>query len=216
VPPSCIKESVMGLFGSSLNVSPADFPDAAEVLAPGEETAPGLAVLAGGCFWCTEVVYRELDGVQAVVSGYAGGSRDTADYDSVCTGRTDHAEVIQVVYDPARVGYDRLLKVFFSVAHDPTQLDRQGNDVGHQYRSAIFYANEAQHRVAAAYIRQLDGADVFKAPIVTRLEPLQAFFEAEHYHQNYAALNPGQPYIAAVAMPKVDKLRAYFGASLKR
>lgn len=206
----------MGLFGSRLNVTPADFPDATEVLAPGEEAAPALAVLAGGCFWCTEAVYRELDGVQAVVSGYAGGSRDTADYDSVCTGRTDHAEVIQVVYDPARIGYHRLLKVFFSVAHDPTQLDRQGNDVGRQYRSAIFYANEAQHRVAAAYIRQLDGAGVFKAPIVTRLEPLQAFFEAERYHQNYAALHPGQPYIAAVAMPKVDKLRAYFGDSLKR
>lgn len=200
---------------SSLRVRPADFPDALEdtPLAP----APGraLAVLAGGCFWCVEAVYRELDGVLAVVSGYSGGSRETADYQSVCTGRTDHAEVVQVVYDPSRLSFGTLLKIFFSVAHDPTQLDRQGNDIGRQYRSAIFYTDDSQRHVAEAYIRQLDAAQVFERPIVTRLEPLREFFEAEAYHQNYAALNPGQPYIQAVAAPKVEKLRAYFGERLK-
>ena len=206
----------MALFGSSSNVSPREFPDPS--LDPVSEAPNGgraLAVLAGGCFWCVEVVYRELDGVLEVVSGYAGGTDGTANYEAVCTGRTDHAEVIQVVYDPSRITFGTLLKVFFSVAHDPTQLNRQGNDVGRQYRSAIFYADAQQKQVAEAYIKQLDQAGVFKSPIVTRLEPLEDFFEAERYHQNYAALNPGQPYIAAVAMPKLDKLRNYFGDALK-
>lgn len=201
--------------GGALKISPKEFPDPVDDIAAGAESAPALAVLAGGCFWCTEAVYRELDGVQQVVSGYAGGSAETADYRTVCTGSTDHAEVIQIAYDPAVVSFGQLLKVFFSVAHDPTQRDRQGNDVGRQYRSAVFYASEAQRRIAEAYIRQLDAAGVFSRPIATRLEPLDAFFEAERYHQNYAALNPGQPYIAAIALPKVAKLRAYFGEALK-
>lgn len=206
----------MALFGSSRKTSPGDFPDPAVDETPAGDSGRALAVLAGGCFWCTEAVYRELDGVLEVVSGYAGGSSGTANYEAVCTGRTDHAEVIQVVYDPARISFGRLLKIFFSVAHDPTQRDRQGNDVGRQYRSAIFYADTQQKQVAEAYIRQLDQAGVFNAPIATRLESLQDFFEAERYHQNYAALNPGQPYIAAVAMPKVEKLRAYFGDALRK
>ncbi|WP_051278288.1 peptide-methionine (S)-S-oxide reductase MsrA [Solimonas flava] len=200
-------------FGGSLKISPKDVPAAA--YDPPESGAPKLAVLAGGCFWCVEAVYRELDGVLAVTSGYAGGSAQTADYKAVCTGDTGHAEVVQIAYDPARTSFGKLLKIFFTVAHDPTQLNRQGNDVGTQYRSAIFYADAQQRQVAEAYIAQLDAAGVYKAKIVTRLEPLQAFFEAEAYHQNYAALHPDQPYIAAIALPKVDKLRAYFGEDLK-
>ena len=191
-----------------------DFPD--PVFDPAETAAaPRLAVLAGGCFWCVEAVYRELEGVLAVVSGYSGGSAQTADYEAVCTGRTDHAEVVQIQYDPARVSFGRLLKIFFAVAHDPTQLNRQGNDIGRQYRSAVFYADAGQKAVAEAYIQQLDAAQVFDAPIATKLEPLEAFFEAEAYHQNYAALHPRQPYIAAIAAPKVEKLRAYFSEALK-
>ncbi|WP_029922241.1 peptide-methionine (S)-S-oxide reductase MsrA [Nevskia soli] len=204
------------LFGGSLKISPKNFPDPAYdaplQAAPGRE----LAVLAGGCFWCVEAVYRDLEGVLEVVSGYSGGSEETADYKSVCTGSTEHAEVIQIAYDPSRLSFGKLLKIFFSVAHDPTQLNRQGNDVGTQYRSAVFYANDEQRLVTERYIRQLDAAEVFGRPIVTRLEPLEQFFEAEAYHQNYAELHPDQPYIAAVALPKVEKLRQYFGDSLKK
>ena len=204
----------MGLFGGGgLKVSPSEVPAAA--FDPAESGGDKLAVLAGGCFWCVEAVYRELDGVRAVTSGYAGGSAATADYKTVCTGQTDHAEVIQIVYDPQKTRFGKLLRIFFAVAHDPTQLNRQGNDVGTQYRSAIFYADAQQKAVAEAYIAQLDAAGVFKSKIVTRLEPLQEFFVAEAYHQNYAELHPDQPYIAAVALPKVDKLRAYFGDDLK-
>jgi peptide-methionine (S)-S-oxide reductase len=204
------------LFGGSLKISPRDFPapayDAPLQAAPGRK----LAVLAGGCFWCVEAVYRELEGVLAVVSGYSGGSEDTADYKTVCTGSTEHAEVVQIAYDPSRLSFGALLKIFFSVAHDPTQLNRQGNDIGTQYRSAVFYTDEEQKLIAERYIAQLDAAKVFGRAIVTRLEPLEKFFEAEGYHQNYAELHPDQPYIAAVALPKVDKLREYFGESLKR
>jgi peptide-methionine (S)-S-oxide reductase len=207
--------SLLGGNGN-LRVSPREFPDPAYDAPLSGAPTRSLAVLAGGCFWCVEAVYRELDGVLEVVSGYSGGSAETADYRSVCTGRTEHAEVIQIVYDASRVTLGRLLKIFFSVAHDPTQLNRQGNDVGTQYRSAIFYLDEAQKALAEAYIRQLDEAAVFSHPIVTQLEPLQAFFVAEAYHQNYADLHPGEPYIAHVALPKVEKLRAYFGDQLKR
>lgn len=206
---------VGSLFGGGLKISPKDFPEAAfdepKAAVPGRR----LAVLAGGCFWCVEAVYRELDGVLQVVSGYSGGSAEDADYQTVCTGRTEHAEVVQIAYDPSRITLGKLLKIFFSVAHDPTQLNRQGNDIGTQYRSAVFYADEQQKQVAERYIRQLDEAKVFSRPIVTRLEPLEQFFEAEGYHQNYAELHPDQPYIAAVAAPKVEKLRAYFGDALK-
>ncbi|WP_028080386.1 peptide-methionine (S)-S-oxide reductase MsrA [Solimonas soli] len=204
---------VGSLFGGSLKVSPKDVPAAA--YDPPEGAGTRLAVLAGGCFWCVEAVYRELDGVLSVTSGYAGGTAETADYKTVCSGQTGHAEVIQIAYDPARTSFGKLLKIFFAVAHDPTQLNRQGNDVGTQYRSAIFYADDQQKDVAERYIAQLDAAGVYRARIVTRLEPLQDFFVAEGYHQNYAALHPDQPYIAAVALPKVDKLRAYFGEDLK-
>ncbi|MDP3858797.1 MAG: peptide-methionine (S)-S-oxide reductase MsrA [Stagnimonas sp.] len=199
--------------GSSLRISPRDFP--APDYDPPASGARAEAVLAGGCFWCVEAIYRELDGVLDVVSGYSGGSAETADYKAVCTGRTEHAEVIQIAYDPAKLSFGALLRIFFAVAHDPTQLNRQGNDLGTQYRSAIFYADPQQKEVAERYIAQLDRAEVFTAPIVTRLEPLADFFVAEADHQNYAALNPGQPYIQAVSTPKLEKLRAYFGEALK-
>lgn len=202
--------------GTGLRVSPRYVP--AAVVDEPRSATPGrkLAVLAGGCFWCVEAVYREVDGVLDVVNGYSGGSAETADYKTVCTGRTEHAEVVQIAYDPSRTSFGALLKIFFAVAHDPTQLNRQGNDLGTQYRSAVFYADDEQQRIARAYIEQLDAAQVYGAPIVTRLEKLDDFFEAEAYHQNYAALHPNEGYIAGVALPKVDKLRRYFGEVLKR
>jgi peptide-methionine (S)-S-oxide reductase len=183
-------------------------------VSPGSGSA--AAVLAGGCFWCTEAVYRQLEGVLDVVPAYAGGTKDTADYETVCTGRTNHAEAIRITYDPSRVTYGQILKVFFSVAHDPTQLNRQGNDVGRQYRSAIFYANDDERRVAEAYIKQLNDANAFTSKIATTLEPLDTFYEAETYHHDYAARNPMQPYIAFTSMPKVRKLAKYFPEKLKK
>jgi peptide-methionine (S)-S-oxide reductase len=200
--------------GASRRAPHHDFPDPPEDL-PARGSGPQTLVLAGGCFWCVEAVYRQLDGVIDVVSGYAGDRQETADYETVCSGRTNHAEVVKIVYDPARISFGRLLKVFFGSAHDPTQLDRQGNDLGRQYRSAIFYADDEQKRVAARYIEALDAAKVFRSRIVTRLEPLEAFFDAEGYHQDYAARHPFQPYIAAVSMPKVEKTRRVFSDLLK-
>jgi peptide-methionine (S)-S-oxide reductase len=194
-------------------VSPEQFPDPVVDTSPA--TGESVAVLAGGCFWCVEAVYLQLDGVRSVKSGYAGGTAETADYDTVCTGRTDHAEAVEIRFDPAKLTYGKLLKVFFSIAHDPTTKDRQGSDVGRQYRSAIFYAGEEQKRVAEAYITQLDAAKVFDRPIVTEVVPLERFYEAEAYHQNYAARNPAQPYIAYTALPKVKKVRQYYADQLK-
>ena len=164
------------------------------------------AVLAGGCFWCTEAAFEQLAGVSDVTSGYAGGSAAAANYQAVCGGDTGHAEVIRVTYDPQRISYEQLLDVFFD-AHDPTQLNRQGNDVGTQYRSAIFYADEAQKQAAEAKISELSTSGKFPRPIVTTLEPLVEFFPAEDYHQDYARQNPEQPYIQAVSVPKVCKVR---------
>ena len=175
-----------------------------------EEPQSAVAVLAGGCFWCTEAVFEKLEGVSNVVSGYAGGNEDDANYQAVSNGLTDHAEVIAITYDPAVISYGRLLRIFFSVAHNPTHLNRQGNDIGRQYRSAVFFANDDEKRVAEAYIAQLTEAQVFDDPIATTLEPLTRFFPAEDYHQDYAELTPRQPYAAAVALPKVEKLRKQF------
>jgi peptide-methionine (S)-S-oxide reductase len=174
------------------------------------------AVLAGGCFWCVEAVFKELRGVTSVRSGYAGDTAETANYRTVCSGRTNHAEAIEVRYDASQTTFGQLLKIHFSVAHDPTQLDRQGNDMGRQYRSAVFFADDEQKRVAEAYIQQLNEARVFNHPIVTTLEPLVAFYPAEDYHQDYAARNPNQPYVAYIAQPKVEKLRENFRDRLKR
>ena len=173
------------------------------------------AVLAGGCFWCVEAVYLNLKGVSSVKSGYAGGSAETADYETVSTGTANHAESVEVLYDPSRISYGQILKVFLSIAHDPTQLNRQGPDTGRQYRSAIFYLDDEQKRIAQAYIDQLNKARVFDAPVVTEVVPLEAFFQAETYHQNYAARNPSSPYIVVNAQPKVRKVRAYQEAKEK-
>jgi peptide-methionine (S)-S-oxide reductase len=199
--------------GLGLRVSPDQVPDPALDIPAAEDR--GEAVLAGGCFWCTEAVFRRLQGVREVQPGYAGGRADAANYKEVCSGRTGHAEVIRIVYDAAQVSYGQLLKVFFAVAHDPTQKDRQGNDVGTQYRSAVFPMDAAQQRVAEAYVAQLTAADVFASPIATTIEPLEVFFVAESYHHDYARLNPGQSYIRYVSMPKVEKLETYFADRLK-
>ncbi|MBS3805151.1 MAG: peptide-methionine (S)-S-oxide reductase MsrA [Oleiphilaceae bacterium] len=196
-----------------LEVPKNRFPDPEQDL-PGAEGEQRV-VLGGGCFWCVEAVFLAIDGVTSVVSGYAGGSAETANYDDVCSGQTGHAEVIEVRYDPVTVSFGSLLKVFFSVAHDPTQVNRQGNDRGTQYRSAIFYENDQQKEVAEAYIRQLDEAGVFDAPIATTLEPLDAFYPAEEYHQKFAERNPFQPYVMAVAGPKLEKLREGYPDQLK-
>ena len=196
-----------------MNVSPERFPD--PDLDPGRVAGPErTAVLAGGCFWCVEAVYKQLDGVRSVTSGYAGGTAQTADYRTVCSGSTDHAEVVAVRYDPERLTFGQILKVSFSIAHDPTQLDRQGADVGRQYRSAIFCVDEEQQRVAEAYIRQLDAAKVFDSKIVTELAKLDRFYPAEEYHQDYAARHPLEPYILFNARPKVEKVKKHFAELL--
>jgi peptide-methionine (S)-S-oxide reductase len=191
----------------SLTVPPDEIP-VAELDPPA--TGEQSIVLAGGCFWCVESVYRKLRGVISAVSGYAGGTADTANYKAVCTGGTDHAEVLRVTYDAGVISLGRVLQIFFAVGHDPTHVNRQGNDVGRQYRSSIFYADETQRAVTQAYIRQLNEAKVFRATIATQLEPLTVFYPAEAYHQNYAELNPNQAYICAVSDPKVEKLRHYY------
>jgi peptide-methionine (S)-S-oxide reductase len=198
-----------------VNVSPERFPDP-EVDSTKAAGAEQVAVLAGGCFWCVEAVYKQLDGVRSVTSGYAGGTAQTADYGTVCSGATDHAEVVEVRFDPSRITFGEVLKVFFSIAHDPTQVDRQGNDVGRQYRSEIFYADDEQRRVAEAYIRQLDAAKVFDRPIATELSKLDRFYRAEDHHQDYAARHPLEPYILFTARPKVEKLKKYFADRLVR
>ena len=200
--------------GVSLRIAPNDFPDPEldETAASGERTA----ILAGGCFWCTESVFKNLEGVLEVTAGYSGGDAGTADYKTVCTGTTNHAEAIAVRYDSSRTSFGQLLKVFFAIAHDPTTRDRQGGDVGTQYRSAIFFASQEQHDVAQAYLDQIAKAGIFKTPVVTQLVPLGAFHTAEAHHQNYAELNPDQGYIRAAAQPKVEKLRTYFGDKLKQ
>lgn len=169
----------------------------------GEQTA----VLAGGCFWGVEAVFEHVKGVIDVKSGYSGGSPATAQYQTVSSGQTGHAESVQITYDPSQISYGQLLKVFFSVAHDPTELNRQGPDSGTQYRSAIFYANDEQKRIAQAYIAQLDSAKVFPRPIVTQVTELKSFNVAEAYHQDYLVNHPDEPYIVFNDMPKVENLR---------
>ena len=180
--------------------------------AKGEQTA----VFAGGCFWCTEAVFEQLAGVTNVVSGYAGGTRETAKYNLVAAGETDHAESIQITFDPSRISYGELLKVFFATSHDPTQLNKQGPDHGAQYRSAIFYANDEQRRIAKAYIEQLGQAKAFRAQIVTQVRELTQFFPAEQSHQDFVKRNPGHPYVVVNAVPKVKKTRETFAALLKK
>ena len=173
---------------------------------PGTETA----VFAGGCFWGTQTVFQRVKGVTHTEAGYSGGAANTATYDQVTTETTGHAESVQVTFDPSKITYGTLLRIFFSVAHDPTQLNRQGPDVGTSYRSAIFYANEQQRKIAQAYIAQLDAAHAFPAKIVTEVTPLKAFYKAEDYHQDYATKNPNNPYIQICDVPKTKALIAQF------
>jgi len=168
------------------------------------------AVVSGGCFWGIQAVFQHVKGVKNATSGYSGGSAATAEYEVVSTGETGHAESVKISFDPTQISYGKLLKVFFSVAHDPTQLNRQGPDTGSQYRSVIFYANEEQKQIAEAYISQLEQAKSFPRPIVTQVVPLKAFYAAEAYHQNYATLHPDNPYIAINDAPKVEHLRQQF------
>lgn len=192
------------------------FPDPVQDI---KVTAPGTqqtAVLAGGCFWGVEAVFEGLAGVSDVVSGFAGGSGATAHYQVVSTGTTGHAESVKITFDPARVSYGQLLKIFFAIAHDPTQLNRQGPDEGPQYRSAIFYENAEQKTVAEAYIQQLEAAKVFPHRIVTQVVPLDAFYPAEAYHQNFLDRNPTNPYIVYNDLPKLTELKKQFPEMLKR
>ena len=176
--------------------------------ASGRETA----VVAGGCFWGIQAVFERLKGVIRATSGYSGGSANTATYERVCSGRTGHAESVEVFFDPSQISFGQVLKVFFSVAHDPTQLNRQGPDQGTQYRSAIFYANEDQKRISDAYVKQLDSAKVFGQPIVTQIVPLEVFYPAEDYHQGYMDLHPENMYVVINDYPKVENLRKHYPA----
>lgn len=182
-----------------------------------DDTTPtrAEAVFAGGCFWCVEAVFEELEGVIDAISGYAGGTAETANYEAVCSATTDHAEAVQIVYDPARISFDELLEVHFAT-HDPTTKNQQGADIGPQYRSAIFYANEQEQALAKAFIADLTDANTFPRPIATTLEPLTVFYPAEDHHQNFVCNNPNQGYVRGAALPKVAKVRALFADKLKQ
>jgi peptide-methionine (S)-S-oxide reductase len=188
--------------------------DAVIIPAPAQDVQASdgtqTVVVAGGCFWGVQGVFQHTAGVINAVSGYAGGSKSTADYNIVSTGTTGHAESVQIKYDPKKISYGKILQIFFSVAHDPTQLNRQGPDSGTQYRSAIFTTSEAQKKAADAYIAQLNAANVYKKPIVTKVGPLEGFYPAEAYHQDYLTLHPNQPYIAYNDIPKVENLKKLF------
>jgi peptide-methionine (S)-S-oxide reductase len=179
------------------------------------KTGTQTIVLAGGCFWGVQAVYQHTKGVISAVSGYAGGDKQTAHYEMVGTGRTGHAESVSVTFDPRQISYGKILQIYFSVAHNPTELNYQGPDAGTQYRSAIFYADDEQKQFAGAYIAQLDKAHVFAQPIVTRLEPLHGFYPAEDYHQDFAVLHPSYPYIVFNDLPKVDNLSKLFKADYR-
>jgi len=192
------------------------FPTPLKDIPAASSNAPQTAVFAGGCFWGVEAVFERLKGVTDVVSGFAGGSKATAHYEIVSLGMTGHAEAVRITYDPSQMTYGRLLTVFFAVAHDPTQLNRQGPDEGTQYRSSIFYVNEEQQAVASAYIQQLDAAKVFKRKIATTVVPLEGFYPAEPYHQDFVAHNPRYPYVVFNDLPKIEHLEKTYPELLKR
>lgn len=197
----------------------ADLTAVAPVASQAESEVPKgklTAVFAGGCFWGVEAVFESLKGVSDAKSGYAGGTSKTANYDAVSNGNTQHAEAVMVTYDPETISYAQLLKVFFTVAHDPTELNRQGPDVGPQYRSAIFYNSEDQRKQAAAFIAELDKSKAWSKPIVTQVVPLEKFYDAEAYHQNYLVRNPTQPYIVMHDMPKLEELKKRFPELYKK
>ena len=203
--------SVLGATACNAKANPAVAIPAPVVDAPRASiAAKQTAVISGGCFWGVQAVFQHVKGVISATSGYSGGSAQTAEYETVSTGQTGHAESVEIVYDPSQITYGELLRVFFSVVHDPTQLNRQGPDEGTQYRSAIFYNSGEQKHIAEAYVRQLESGKVFPRKIVTQVVPLQGFYRAESYHQNYAALHPNQPYIVFNDAPKVEHLRQQF------
>ncbi len=194
----------------------AAFPEPATDIPASAAEGKQTAVLAGGCFWGMEGVFERLKGVRSVVSGFAGGDKSTAHYETVSTGTTGHAESVKITYDPSQITFGQLLKVYFSVAHDPTELNRQGPDVGTQYRSAIFYMNDDQKKVAEAYIQQLDQAKVFSRPIVTQVVPFHGFYAAESYHQHFLDNNPNNPYIMYNDLPKLAALKKEYPQMCKR
>jgi len=198
---------VAGTVACRASSAPVKLPNPASDDALSKSKGTQTLVLAGGCFWGIQAVFEHVKGVSSATAGYSGGSADSANYETVSTGRTGHAESVRVVYDPSQISAGQILKVFFSVAHDPTQLNRQGPDEGTQYRSVIFYSTDDQRRIAQAYIDQLNRAKIFSAPIVTELAPLKAFFPAEPYHQDYAEHHPDEPYIAINDLPKLDHLK---------
>jgi len=201
----------VNLLGCSAHAAPSHPIPAANVdVALAASSGRQTAVFAGGCFWGTQAVFERVKGVLATTVGYSGGSAATATYDQVTTETTGHAESVEVVYDPSRITYGQLLRIFFSVAHDPTQLNRQGPDVGTSYRSSIFYSTPDQKRIAEAYIAQLDAAKIFSGPIVTQVVSLQGFYRAEDYHQDYALKNPNDPYIEVCDRPKIAALKQQF------
>jgi peptide-methionine (S)-S-oxide reductase len=206
----------LGTIGMLVWQSPLFGAEAPVVIAPpavdNPKTAGALqtAVLSGGCFWGVQGVYEHVRGVRKVLAGYAGGDRATAQYDTVSSGTTGHAESVKIVFDPAEISYGQILQIAFSVVHDPTQLNRQGPDVGSQYRSSVFYGDDGQKRIAEAYIAQLNQAHAFARPIVTRVDPLKGFYPAEDYHQDYLIHNPTVPYIAYFDIPKIENLKRTF------
>jgi peptide-methionine (S)-S-oxide reductase len=206
----------LGVLGMVLWRSPLFGAEPPVVIAPpavdNPKTAgpPQTAVLAGGCFWGVQGVFEHVRGVQKVIAGYAGGDKSTAQYETVSSGTTGHAESVKIIFDPAEISYGQILQIAFSVVHDPTQLNRQGPDVGTQYRSAIFYGDDTQKRIAEAYISQLDNSHAYSRPIVTRVDPLKGFYAAEDYHQDYLFHNPNAPYIAFFDLPKVENFKRTF------
>jgi peptide-methionine (S)-S-oxide reductase len=206
---------LLGLVAALFPKGELAMPEGGTVLEPAEVPAGmARATFGAGCFWCTEAVFQQLKGVQSVVSGYSGGSVKNPTYHQVCTGTTGHAEAIQVTYDPTVISYEELLEVFWQT-HDPTTANRQGNDVGPQYRSVIFYRTDEQKRLAEEYRQKLNAAGIFSAPIVTEIAPFAEFYRAEGYHQNYFADNSAQPYCRAIIRPKLDKLKKLFQEKLK-
>jgi peptide-methionine (S)-S-oxide reductase len=206
---------IVGLFANAAHAAERAFVIPAPSLDETARTDKQTVVLAGGCFWGVQAVFQHTKGVTSAVSGYAGGDKSTAHYETVGSGKTGHAESVAVTFDPHQISLGKILQIYFSVAHNPTELNRQGPDAGTQYRSAIFYADEEQKKVAASYVAQLDKAKVFPGPIVTQLEPLRGFYPAEDYHQDFAVLHPSYPYIVFNDLPKVDNLKRMFAGDYR-
>jgi peptide-methionine (S)-S-oxide reductase len=211
-----MKFSIMIAFAAALSLQAASFPEPAVDIPASSAQGKQTIVLAGGCFWGVEGVFERIKGVTDVVSGFAGGDKKTAHYERVSEGDTGHAESVQITYDPKQITFGQLLMVYFSVAHNPTELNRQGPDTGTQYRSAIFYTNPDQQRVAEAYIHQLDSAHVYSHPIVTQVVPLKGFYPAEGYHQHFLDKNPNYPYIVYNDLPKIAALKKEYPQLCKR